>query len=374
MSSSDRLRLVYVVTTLNPGGTEKLVRDMAIEVSRDMDVQVLCLDEPGVWAPMLRARGITVQCLWRQPGLDLALPGKIAAACKAWQADILHAHQCTPWFYAALSRLLYRRPRLIFEEHGRFYPETDSLLRRLVNRWVIGPLTHHTVAVSQDIAERLVKHEGLRRGGIEVIPNGALPEEPMSPLEREALRQSLGIAPGDCVLGTVGRLDPIKNLPLFLNALAVLRATQPTVRAVLVGDGPERQRVRDTVAALGLQDVVVLTGFREDARRLVQALDVFVLTSFSEGTSMALLEAMSVGVPAVVTAVGGNPEVVLDGETGWLLPSDDGPALVAALSAATDAGLRRARGLAAKTRFEANYSFSRMMDRYRNLYQGGHPS
>ena len=371
MSSSDRLRLVYVVTTLNPGGTEKLVRDMAIEVSRDMDVQVLCLDEPGVWAPMLRARGIAVQCLWRQPGLDLALPGKIAAACKAWQADILHAHQCTPWFYAALSRLLYRRPRLIFEEHGRFYPETDSLLRRLVNRWVIGPLTHHTVAVSQDIAERLVKHEGLRRGGIEVIPNGALPEEPMSPLEREALRQSLGIAPGDCVLGTVGRLDPIKNLPLFLNALAVLRATQPTVRAVLVGDGPERQRVRDTVAALGLQDVVVLTGFREDARRLVQALDVFVLTSFSEGTSMALLEAMSVGVPAVVTAVGGNPEVVVDGLTGWLLPSDDGPALVAALSASTDAALRTARGLAARARFEADYSFSRMMDRYRKLYQSG---
>lgn len=114
--------LAYVVNSLNPGGTEKLVAEMSFAFAAEFDIVVLCLDEPGLWANDLRDREIPVHCLWRQPGLDLAMPMRLAEHFRRCHTQIVHAHQCTPWFYAALSRLLYPAPRLLLEEHGRFFP------------------------------------------------------------------------------------------------------------------------------------------------------------------------------------------------------------------------------------------------------------
>src|SRR5215471_14843199 len=115
--------LAYVVNALNPGGTERLVVDMARAFACDYDLQVICLDEPGSWGEALRAERIPVHCVWRQPGLDLSMPGKLAAIFRAARTQLIHAHQCTPWFYCALARLRHGAPKLLLEEHGRFYPE-----------------------------------------------------------------------------------------------------------------------------------------------------------------------------------------------------------------------------------------------------------
>ena len=128
--------LCFVVHTLNPGGTERLAVDMAAALHRDYSVSVICLDEPGAWADELRQKGVEVVCVWRQPGFDPGVARRIARHCREHTVDLLHAHQCTPWFYAALSRTLYRRPRLLLEEHGRFYPEADKPLKRWINRWL----------------------------------------------------------------------------------------------------------------------------------------------------------------------------------------------------------------------------------------------
>ncbi|MGD9946375.1 MAG: glycosyltransferase [Burkholderiaceae bacterium] len=368
MSTGGRPRLAYVVNSLNPGGTERLVVDMSRAFSRDFDVEVLCLDEPGEWAGPLRDGGIPVHCLWRQGGLDLSMPVRLARHFRRTRPDIVHAHQCTPWFYAALARLLFPGPRLLLEEHGRFYPEADKLLRRLVNRLLIRPLTHRFVAVSADIRERLVRYEGLEHSRIEVIYNGVRPPPAMDPAARARLRAELGFGEQDFVVGTVGRFDPIKNLPMLVAALAGVRQRHPDVRGLLVGDGPERGRIQRLAADRG-DHGIVFTGHRDDARRLVQCMDLFVLASLSEGTSMALLEAMSAGVPAAVTAVGGNPEIVVDGVTGWLVPSGDEQALAAALEQArSNPALRRERGLAGQRRFAEQFSFDAMIERYQALY------
>jgi glycosyltransferase involved in cell wall biosynthesis len=370
MTASERPGLLYIVNSLNPGGTERLVIDMARAFSGEYRVCVICLDEPGVWAAELRRPGVSVYCLWRQPGLDLSMPAKIARIMREHGTSIVHAHQCTPWFYGALSRLLHRQSRVLLEEHGRFYPEADRPLRRLVNRAVIIPLSHRFVAVSADVRQRLERYEGVDARRIEVIYNGVNSEPVLEDEERQRLRRELGFETEAFVVGTVGRFDPIKNLPLLVESVARACQEERRICGLLVGDGPEFAAIQALVVRLGLSERVRLAGFRGDARRLVQCLDLFVLASFSEGISMALLEAVSAGVPAAVTRVGGNPEVVLAGETGWVVPSEDAAALSSAMvTAARDPMLCGRYAGAGRRRFQELFTFVGMIERYRALYR-----
>ncbi|MCD6733538.1 MAG: glycosyltransferase [Burkholderiaceae bacterium] len=367
----DRPRLAYVAHALNPGGTERLVIDMAIAFSSRFRVAVFCLDEPGAWAATLRSAGIPVHALWRQPGLDLSMAGRLATHLREFGADIVHAHQCSAWFYSALARLRHPAPRLVFEEHGRFYPEIDHPRRRFVNRILIRRLTHRFVAVSEDIRARLVRYEGLDAGQIEVVYNGVAPVPAFEPEARAQLRARLGLGADDFVVGTVGRFDPIKNLPMLVSAFEKVAKAQPRLRLLLVGDGPERTAIARRIDEAGLGGRAILTGHRDDARQLAQCLDLFVLASFSEGTSMALLEAMAAAVPVAVTRVGGNPEIVVDGQTGWVVPSDDVEALAAVLHQALarpDQG--RKYGEAGRRRFEQRFTFAGMIEAYRSIYAG----
>lgn len=362
--------LAYVVNSLNPGGTEKLVVDMALAFSQEYRVGVFCLDEPGRWAERLRQRDIAVSCLWRQPGLDLRMPVLLAHELRRMDARIVHAHQCTPWFYAALARLLYRKPRLLLEEHGRFYPEIHHPVRRLVNRLLVSRLTHRFVAVSADVKQRLVRYEGLNADRIEVIYNGIGSVPPLSPDRRELLRREFGWESGEFVVGTVGRFDPIKNLPMLVQAIGKARATNSRIRGLLVGDGPEMQCIRDVIRDLGLDDTVRLTGFRDDAQTLTQCMDLFVLSSLSEGISIALLEAIRMRVSVVVTAVGGNPEVVLAGETGWTVASGATETLSdIILEAEASPQMCRKLADAGSGRLEERFTFDGMIESYRKMYR-----
>ena len=363
-------RLAYVVHSLDPGGTERLVVDMSLAFSEEFDVSVYCLDTPGAWATDLREQGVPVHCVWRQPGLDVSVPVQLARHFRRAGVDLIHAHQCTPWFYAALSRIGYSSPKLLLEEHGRFYPEPDSWLRRFVNRVVIGPLTNRFVAVSRDVRSRLVRFEGLKARSIDVIYNGVQEQSAVTAGERQRLRRELGFDDTDFVVGTVGRLDPIKNLPMFLQAIGAQTDKVPQLKGLIVGDGPMASELANLSANLGLTDRVIMTGFRQDARQLTACMDMFVLCSLSEGTSMALLESMVAGVPVVVTDVGGNPEIVEDGVSGRVIPSGDVGALTEALGdAVRNTDNLTAMALVGKRQFREKFNFDAMLDRYRSIYR-----
>jgi glycosyltransferase involved in cell wall biosynthesis len=370
MRGPNRLGLAYVVNSLNPGGTERLVVEMSRAFAVDFDVRVLCLDEPGVWARELRSDGIPVYSLWRQPGLDPAMPVKLARHFREQGAQIVHAHQCTAWFYSALARLLYPAPRLLLQEHGRFYPEMENRKRAMVHRLLIAMLTHRFVAVSEDVRSRLQRYEGLEGKEIKVIYNGATSAPPLAQDARDALRRELGFTPDCFVVGTVGRFDPIKNLPMLVDTFARASKGIANLRGLLVGDGPMFPEVRSLITRAGLSDRVRTTGFREDAHKVVQCMDLFVLSSFSEGTSMALLEAIAAGVPVVVTDVGGNPEIVVKDQSGWVVPSDSVTAMTEAiLESQNHPHKRHAFSVVGRTRWEEQFTFERMVDAYRQLYK-----
>jgi glycosyltransferase involved in cell wall biosynthesis len=143
----------------------------------------------------------------------------------------------------------------------------------------------------------------------------------------DGVRRELGIPLGAPVIGTVANLKPHKGLSYLLRAATMVRNSLPNARFVIVGQGPLERELRTTAHDLGLDDAVIFTGFRDDVGRIVSDFDLFVLPSLHEGLSLALIEAMLLGKPAVVTSVGGLPEVVRDGEEGFLVPSADPEAL-----------------------------------------------
>ena len=161
--------------------------------------------------------------------------------------------------------------------------------------------------------------EGFPARSIEVLYNGIELGPRPRPADRSAMRASIGVPADALVIGTVARLDPVKNLGTLLEARAILGGRFPSARVVIAGDGPERQGLVDRAHALGIGEVTHFTGYRTDVRALMAAFDVFVNCSTYEGVSLTILEAMATGLPVVAGDVGGNPEVVVNQETGFLV-------------------------------------------------------
>jgi glycosyltransferase involved in cell wall biosynthesis len=174
---------------------------------------------------------------------------------------------------------------------------------------------------------------------------------------------------GSVTIGTVGRLDPVKNQSALLRAVADLRPRFPRVRLLVVGDGPLRRPLEAEASSLGVADIVTFTGARNDTPDLLRSLDVFVLPSLSEGIANTILEAMATGLPVVAGRVGGNPELVAEGVTGALYDPRQSDGLRQAIEwYLMDPALRRAHGWAGRERVVQNFSLDSMVQRYLTLY------
>ncbi len=362
------MRVLHVTHDMGVGGTEQVVRQLVLgNRSSALGHAILCIDGTvGATGQALREGGVEVRSRTRRPGFDVALVRALRALLREGCVDVLHCHQYTPWSYGALAAT-GTRVRVVFTEHGRFHPDRSSPKRRLVNR-PLAALTDRLVAISAATRDALVRHEWLPRKRIEVIYNGVRTPEPIDP--PEAIRARHDIPPDAPLLGTLARLDSIKNQRMMLDAVARLRADGRDARLLLAGDGPERAALERRACELGVTDAVVFAGFVTDIGGYLRALDVFLLTSFSEGTSMTLLEAMSLGLPCVVTAVGGNVELVEDGVSGRVVPSDDASALAATVAALLDApGEAAALGHGALATFAERFSQERMCEAYARIYR-----
>jgi len=368
-------RVGFVLHVMQVAGAEVLVKEIIERLGPRIEPTVFCLDGIGPLGEQLRAAGTEVVCLGRKPGRDWGVAWRLAREVRRRQIAVLHAHQYTPFFYAALAAPLSgRRPRVILTEHGRHFPDTVSKLRRALNRMVLDRLADAVNAVCGFSARSLCRVDGFAGRRIEVIENGIVVERYSTPADRDALRRRLGLDPQRRYIANVARLHPVKDQASLLRAFARLAETRGDVDLLLVGDGPLRGDLMDLARGLGIDRRVRFLGVRRDVPDLLGAVDIFALTSVSEAASLTLLEAMAAGLPVVVTAVGGNPEMVRHGREGLLVRRGDAEDMAAALQQLLDdPHTAAALGQAARARVWAHYRLERTVERYARLYQRHQP-
>ena len=362
-----RIHVLHVAHSLNVGGAEKLVHDLALRTDRDrFAVSVACLDAAGPLAESLSAAGIPVEVLERRSGLDVGLVRRLRQVIRRHAVDVVHAHQYTPFFYGVMAAR-WAGAACVFTEHGRHHPDVRKPKRVAANQ-VLARMARATVAVSEFTRQALIQNDGFPADRVQVLYNG-VDTQARATTDRSAARDALGLLPQTPVLGVCARLSAEKNLPMLVAAFAEVRRAHPEARLLIAGDGPARPDVEEAIRAHGLGASARLLGFVEDVPALVSAFDVFGLSSVTEGTSVTLLEAMLAGRPTVVTRVGGNPEVVVDGVTGWLVPSDDAASFAERVSALfKDRAQSEAFGAAGRRRVQENFTFQGMVHGYESLY------
>jgi sugar transferase (PEP-CTERM/EpsH1 system associated) len=274
-----------------------------------------------------------------------------------------------PTFDSIVAARLARVPVVIHGEHGRDAtdPEGRNARRRRLRR-MVSPLVTTWLTVSRDLRRWLVEDVHIPARKVATIHNG-VDLERFAPGHRAEARAALGLETGAPIIGTVGRLDPVKDQAGLIRAFAGLAGADPRPLLVIAGDGPCRPELEALVRDLGLGASVRLLGERHDIPRVLAALDVFVLPSIAEGISNTILEAMATGLAVIATRVGGNPELVDDGITGQLVPKQDPPALREAMAAMlADVPARLARGVAARRRVVELFSLHDMCRRHAALY------
>jgi len=358
-------RVLQVVLSLNPGGTERLVVELARRLQDRAPAMVCCLDNAGAWARELEPQGIEVVALERGSGFRPMLGRRVADLARRHDATVIHAHHYSPFVYSCLSRVWRPGSRVVFTEHGRLSDTPPSAKRRLANR-ILARFPSRVFAVSEDL-KRHLEGEGFAPDALEVIYNGIEVGPVPDAALRAEVRQTLGADAGTFVVGTIARLDPVKDLGTLIDAAATLRGVLP-IAVVIVGDGPERRSLEAAAKRLGIERDVRFLGHREDARRWLAGCDAYVNCSISEGVSLTILEAMAAALPIVATRVGGTPEVV-DAASGRLIPSRDARALSEALlQLARNPGVRAALGRSARQRLETRFTLERMVREYADVY------
>jgi glycosyltransferase involved in cell wall biosynthesis len=361
------LRIVHVVLSLDCGGLERLVVALVQKgIVRGQEITVVCLERLGTLAPEVEGLGGRVVCLNKRPGIRLRTVRRLKSLLAELQPHVVHTHQIGALFYAGLAARRADVPVVVHTEHGKTY--AGRWRTRLLGRFA-GRLAGRFICVSRDIAEEVLNYRIVPRRKVVVVPNGIDAAPFRGHNNSEALLRTLNIPAEAPVLGTVGRLTEIKRQDLLIHAFAKLRDLHPAAHLLLVGDGPAKEDLCRMAASLGIVEYVHFTGYQAQPEQYLELMNAFVLTSRSEGMPVTVLEAWAAGLPVVASRVGGLPELIDEGKTGFLFPLENETELVRILdSLLRDNVLARQIGLAGREKVVALFSLGQMEEDYQRHY------
>ena len=348
-------RVAHVTFGLDVGGQEKLLVEFARLADRgQFDLQFISLGSRGALAEDIESLGWLVTALGAPSGLRPGLSVKLARSFRRWRPDVVQTHDHRALFYAGPAAWATGVPLVINTRHGRnfeFTPRQVAIGRQLAR------LVDGYVCVSDDVKTQCVA-EGIAPARLRTILNG---------IDVERFAFSGACASGPIV--AVARLSPEKDLANLVRSVALAARKEPGLRVAVAGNGPCLAELNQLATELGVAEKIAFLGEVRDVPALLARASLFVLPSRSEGISLTLLEAMASGLPTVATRVGGNPEVVRDGETGLLVPPSDPAALAQAILRIRrdpERGLRMGR--AGRERVEQHFDIRRMVADYEALY------
>lgn len=367
--------IAHVLFRLGTGGLENgvvnLINTMPDEKYRHA---VICMTDFTDFRNRIKKDGVQVYCLNKKPGNDFAVYFRLWKLLREIKPDILHTRNLSA-LEAQFSGLLAGIKHRVHGEHGRDIDDVDGtnpryvLLRRLFQ-----PAIQRYIPMSKDLETWLVKQIKVPTKKITQIYNGV-------DLNRFKIGNDKPLdllppgfrSPEMILIGTVGRLDPVKDqitlVQAFIHFVKTYPAVRNKVRLVIVGGGSQLPKLRELSTEADVEDLIWFAGERNDVAEIMQTLDLFVLPSINEGISNTILEAMATELPVIATNVGGNPELVIDNKTGYLVEKQNSLAMAEAFKKYLDnPDLLVGHGKAGRTRCESMFSLKRMIIDYMNVY------
>ena len=358
------MKILYGITKSEPfGGAQRYVYELAQEAKKQRhDVVVLCGQEGGL-VERLRERDIRVITL-RSLKRDISLVEELRSLIEIVRIlrkegpDVFHINSSKMGGLGALAGRLVGVKKIIFTAHGWAFNEPRPLWQKVIIKffvWLTILLSHKTICVSEKTRRDIIKWPLVKKKLI-IIKNG-IKEFHLDQRESKLF-----------TVGTITELHRIKGLDILLIAWSKFRKNHDGM-LVIMGDGEERKNLENMAQTLGISGSVVFKGFIEDACTQLLNFDVFCMPSRSEAMPYTLLEAGLAGIPSIATNVGGIPEIIENGISGILIPTEDAEVLFSSLVLlAEDDGLRKRLGAHLKASIQESFSFEKMIENTLSLY------
>jgi glycosyltransferase involved in cell wall biosynthesis len=378
------IRIARVIARLNVGGPAWHAILLTARMDKTRFSTTLITGVPRenegdlTWAARVRGiEPVVIPELRRtiHPARDLVALGRLVQVFRRLRPDVVHTHTAKAGALGRVAARLSGVPVCVHTFHGHvldgyFSPATTRLFLQIER--ALARLSDRVITVSPRLRDAVLAMGIGRPEQVEVVPLGLELDRFHHPRSRGGgLRTRFGLPPDTPLLGIVGRLVPIKDHPTLFKALTLLDAGSQATHLVVVGDGERREALQGLAYHLGLASRIRFLGWRNDLEAILGELDVVVCCSQNEGTPVALIEAMAAGVPVLSTDVGGVGDLIVHGETGWLVPPEDPPALAEAIRALlVDPALRARLAASARTVALQRHGVDGLIQRMEALYTG----
>lgn len=360
----NRINILFITLSLDVGGLEVLLLELINNLNRTQYNPSVCvLQSGGSLANEFAAKNIPVYCIPKKEGIDYLLPFKIRKLLKNNNINIVHTHNSTPWIYGGIATQLLKGVHLVHTKHSNLNLKQKRLIK--TEKWV-AKRTDCIIADAKDVRDFMIEKQGISQNRIKLIYNG---------IDYKKYdcgnKQKINSSPKKIAI--IARLVPVKDHETLLLAFKIVNQRMPETELVIVGDGSQRQELIEYCSVLGIGPKVSFLGARRDIPELLKQMCIFVLSSIDEGMSITLLEAMAAELPVVVTKVGGNPEVVVDNETGFLVapksPEQMADKIMALLA---NPQLAQRLGENGRKRVIEKFSIDNMVMEYEKIYNSLH--
>jgi len=364
-----RQKILHIVEDLKIGGLEKVLASIVLSLDKNRyDIQVWCLSAGGDVADELMEKGITVRILRKRSYYNPWQVLVLACLFRRESFQIIHTHGYFASTFGRLAAILANAPVIITHVHSTYY---DYCKRNLLIERFLSYFTDRIICISQAVERFVTVNEGIRNEKTCLIYNAVVsPDQLLNGHLRKQMRASLGLDAEAIVIAVVASLTANKGHGILLTAFRDIFLSHPSVRLLIVGDGPLREQIEASTRQLMIDQAVVFTGIRKDVFDLLQLSDIFVLpTQIREGLGVALIEAMAVGLPVIGTEIGGIPEVIEDGENGFLVSPGSSEQLAEVLKKlVNDQALRTVMGHRGRKIYEEKFTLPRMIRQIETLY------
>ena len=368
---SKKFNILLMIETSGPGGAETVLYNIAKNLDRTRFEPRVVLFRPGWFQGFLEDNGIAVEVIHSRRAWDLSFIIRLIGYCRRQRIDLIHGHLPGANLYGSLAGACLRIP-VIATLHNEFLIPGSTERHNWLKLFLIRQLVDKLVVVADFMQNDYIHKGKFPQAKLATIYNGINIDGPKTKSDPENLRRELNLKADDLIIGNVANLRPPKGQKYLIEAAAIICQRLPQAKFLLIGEGSGRlkEEAERQIADLKLLDNVQLLGFREDVPELLRLFDIFVLPSTSEGLPMSIVEAMAAAKPVLATKIGGLPEIVAEGENGYLVEPANVEALAQKLKLLLENDkLRAVMGERGRQIANEKFSLRMMIEKYQDLYE-----